>query len=631
MNQIKTSGYFSLVYLDSDIMYKKNISNIFLLPNDILKRIYICNKKKKLIPHSFLINLFQKQIGYPKSFANLNWAFSKIIKWYYDRGYQWSLVEVKQASDASSIVIDIHEGVVKTIITEYYTLSYKRVSGILCVESIEQYLGVRVGAPLNIIDLQKKITYLKDNQLVGDIIYSIERSNNSSMSLDIKFQIQELKDKEIIVLAESSSIISHACNLLNQYRNRLVASNIVSLSTNKLHACYFNYKLDYQYKYINTSNLIKLLAYSISCRKTLLIHYFNLQTLISCTKKNTIGFQLYLRNLSFGKAFCVLSMKFIKNGLNIKILYINPSLIVDQNFVFQFAIQIIKQYHTAKPPALFLTNLDLEQYVAESLLMYHFTSCFSISEKILLSRIMHTDSLFFNSENFHFDDRTNAINSYDTFKQNTKIFYQEFLSLLLSLRYQNFNYLGWPLKGHFFEIKSLYLAPFQKSDFSDSRKTLFFQKMSLKQVSNFNLPVSFKSHLNHILVSTIKCQSNLNMRTVSLLLIDSPAEYLLYKSILNFSIKVRMQYFIPMSNNIRLSLFYNYLDCFLIRSSQSCIHIWQDLRTLTPIQNFWLKKFSYGAGIQLKLPIKQMPPLSIEYTVTSSRYFCIYLRTYYQR
>ncbi|WP_344253842.1 hypothetical protein, partial [Pseudonocardia hydrocarbonoxydans] len=152
----------------------------------------------------------------------------------------------------------------------------------------------------------------------------------------------------------------------------------------------------------------------------------------------------------------MLSMKFIKNGLNIKILYINPSLIVDQNFVFQFAIQIIKQYHTAKPPALFLTNLDLEQYVAESLLMYHFTSCFSISEKILLSRIMHTDSLFFNSENFHFDDRTNAINSYDTFKQNTKIFYQEFLSLLLSLRYQNFNYLGWPLKGHFFEKKSLY-------------------------------------------------------------------------------------------------------------------------------------------------------------------------------
>nr|AIA21469.1 hypothetical protein [Neopyropia fucicola] len=559
------------------------------------------------------------------------------MKWYYDRGYQWSLVEVKQASDASSILIDIHEGVVETIITEYYTLSYKRVSGISYIESIEQYLGVRVGAPLNIICLQKKITYLKDNQLVGDIIYSIERSNNNSMSLDIKFQVQELKDKEIVVLAESSSktspIISHACNLLNQYKNRLVASNIISVSTSKLHACYFNCKLDYQYKYINTSNLIKLLAYSISCHKTLLSHYSNLQTLISWTKKNTIGFQLHLRNLSFGKAFCVFSMKFIKNGLNIKILYINPSLIVDQNFILQFAIQIIKQYHTAKPPALFLTNVNLEQYVAESLLVYHFTSCFSISEKILLSRIMHTDSLFFNSENLHFhvDDKTHGINNYDTFKQNTKIFYQEFFSLLLSLRYQNFNYLGWPLKGHFFEIKSLYLAPFEKSDFSNSCKTLFCHTMSLKQVSNFNLPISFRNQLNHILVSTIKCQSNLNMRNVSLRLIDYPAEYMLYKSIFNFSIKVRMQYFIPMSNSIRVSLFYNYLDCFLIRSSQSLIHIWQDLRTHKPIQNFWSKKFSYGFGIQLKLPIKQIPPLSIEYTITSSRYFCIYLRTYYQR
>lgn len=156
LNQIKTSGYFSLLYINSKAIYTKKISNIFLLPNDVLKRIYIHNKKKKLIPHTFLIKLFQKQIGYPKNFANLNLALSKIMQWYADRGYQWSLVEIKQAADPSYLILNIHEGLVKTITTEYYTLSYKKLRSISSTESIEKYLGVTVGLPLNINVLQKK-------------------------------------------------------------------------------------------------------------------------------------------------------------------------------------------------------------------------------------------------------------------------------------------------------------------------------------------------------------------------------------------------------------------------------------------------------------------------------------------
>lgn len=647
LNQIKTSGYFSLIYTNSRAMYTKEISNVFLLPNEILKKIYIYDKKKKLISHTFLRNLFQKQIGYPKNFVSLNLALSKIMKWYSDRGYQWSLVEIKQTDDPSSLMINIHEGLVKTITIEYYTLSRKKVHSISCLESIEQYLGVRVGIPLNINYLQKKITYLKDNQLVGNIIYSIERSNNDSMSLNIKFQIQELKDKEIIVLTENFSkaypFIFHSHNSLGQYRNFsnwLVASNIISPSTSKLQACYLNSELDDRYRYINISHIIRLLGYSISYRKTLISNYFNLQTLLSWTKNKTIGFQLYLRNLSRRKSFCIFSTKFIQNGLKIKIFYLDPSLIIDQNFSFQFAIQIIKQCYTNRPStlSLFLTHVDLAQYTAESVFIYRFTPCFSISEKILLSRVLHIDSLFYNSENFNFNvyNKSYRISNYNIFKQNAKLFHQEFLSLLFNLRYQNFNYLGWPLKGYLFEIKSLYLAPFQKSNFLschffNSCKQLFFHKIFLKQVSNFNLPIYFRNYLNHILVSTTKIQSNLNMETVSLLLSDYPIKHVLYKSILNFSVKMKIEYFIPISNSMRVSLFCNYLDCFLMRPSKRLTYISQDVINRKQIQNFLLEKLSYGFGIQLKLPIREVPPLSIEYTISSSHHFCIHLHIYYQR
>nr|ALL97190.1 hypothetical protein [Pyropia endiviifolia] len=119
------------------------------------------------------------------------------------------------------------------------------------------------------------------------------------------------------------------------------------------------------------------------------------------------------------------------------------------------------------------------------------------------------------------------------------------------------------------------------------------------------------------------------METIYLLLSDNTAELALYKSILNFSVKVRLEYLIPISKSIRISLFYNYLDCFLMRPRKGLTYLWQDLTNCKRIQSFLLEKLSYGFGIQLKLPIRQMPPLSIEYTVNSGRHFCIYLHIYY--
>lgn len=640
LRKIRTNGYFSLLCINHKAVYTKEIRNIFIIPNNILKRVYIHDKEKKLIPHKFLKKLFQTQIGYPKNFANLNLALAKIMKWYSDRGYQWSLVEIQQTKDPSSLIVNIHEGLVKTITIEYYTFSCTNFSNSLYMKPIEQYLDVRVGIPLNINYLQKKINYLKDNQLVGNIVYSVERSKNDLTSLDIKFQIQELRDKEVLVLADTVQttypIISHTYDLLGQYNNfshQLLTSNIISLSASQLQGCYFNTKTASPSRYINTSELIQSVVCFVSYRTSLVSSYFNLQTLLRWTKKNTIGFQIYLRNLSRSKSFCVLSLKFIQNELNIKVSYLNPALIINQNFSFQFVLQIIKQYNSifANTQSVFLTKIDLAQFIIESIFVYRFTSCFSISEKILLSRAIHKDSLFYNSENlcFHTQNNNQVTSNCDIFKQNTKLFYQEFLTLLLSLRYQNFNHLGWPLKGHLFEVKSLYFAPFQKSNFLsyhflNNYKNLFFHKIFVKEVSHFSLPIYFTAHLNHILVSTIKCQSNLSTDTVSLLLSNNSSNY-----IFNFSTKVRIDYLVPITNNTRLCIFYNYLDCFLIKSSKRLRDIYLDLRNHRQIQSFLLEKISCGFGIQFKLPIRQMPPLSVEYTVNSRHHFCIYLHIYY--
>nr|NP_053844.1 hypothetical protein PopuCp049 [Porphyra purpurea]P51234.1 RecName: Full=Uncharacterized protein ORF621 [Porphyra purpurea]AAC08120.1 ORF621 [Porphyra purpurea] len=621
-----------------------------MLPNSILKKIYICNQKEKIISRSFLLKLFKSQIGYPKSLAQLNSALSSIMRWYSHKGYQWALIQMHYIEGSSSIIVNIDEGLISTIRTEYYTSSLERSSKSSYTNMIEKHLSIRIGHPINIIYLKRKINYLKKNKLVGNIIYSVERSRNNSSHLDLKFQIQELQDKELVLFGENlyktSYVIAFLSHLLQEplyLANSWETYNIDQMSANRFKLHYYQPICNYQY--INNKELADILIYLFSKSTFQHIKNSRFNPLLNCDGETTSRCKLYLRNLSNASSYFTVSMHSLENTINLKLRYLNPSLRISKKFTIQVVIQIIKKIASSCifPSSIFLKNQKIfgqkftNQYIFEGLMTYNITSCFSMSEKIFLSRNVQTKYFVKNLQTVKFISTTKAlIGSNDHWlKKQSKLLYRQFLVLWLKLYYQNFDTLKWPTKGHLLEIESCYFTPFQESTFLNYHSqfhynNLFFHKINIQHITHFSLPFYFQSRINYILRNVLKVQSNLKMETLPILLCRAYFEDKVCKPFFNFSIRIRTEYQVPINNKSRISFFCNYIRPFLKNSYQTCIIFQSSLINQKFISSLYQKLF-YGLEIQLKLPINQIPPLSIEYTINSGRKFCIYLYISHQQ
>nr|YP_009237330.1 hypothetical protein [Wildemania schizophylla]AKS28377.1 hypothetical protein [Wildemania schizophylla] len=640
-NAMKTSGYFSLLQLNNRQTSRKEVASLVVLPNHILKKIYIYNCYKKLVPRDLLIKQFQKQVGYPKSFTNLNRAVSRIMKWYSDRGYQWALIDIQYVLDKSSIIININEGLINTITTKYYTSSFEKLSNLVFTKHIEQYLGVQAGSPVNIAVVQRKINYLKNSNLIGNITYSIERSKEDYRSVDIVLQVQELRDKELRIFGAKSSSFYNIITVINQFvrlDNNLAQWLVKSEPNSSLTTWHLNPKLSYVYN--NHQDLIKLLNCLLSHYNNSSKRKYNLTPLLAWTKKKTLGCRLYLRNINQSSSFCAVNIKSIKNTLNAKAIYLDPSLLINPNSSIRIIIQVFQEKYATKDSnsSIYLRKQDASQYIFESLLAHNYTSYFSLCETILLSKTSLVRSFFQSHDIAKLNNKTKEkiLSNYRFLKQNSKNFYQSFLALLLTLNYQSLDSIDWPTKGYLTEIKSWYFIPCQTSNFLSryslyNCNNLFSHQVTFKHLSYIGLPVRMKNQMYHILVSTIKIQSNFCKDTVSSLKRNYAQRTKLYELIQNLCFKFRIEYHVPISTSCRMLLFYNYIDNF---SQQFCPEVYSTPQSFLESRtgtNTLAKKVLYGFGIQIKLPIRQIPPLSIEYTMNSHRQFCFYLYISHQQ
>nr|AKE98835.1 hypothetical protein 621 [Bangia fuscopurpurea] len=641
---IKKSGYFSLLQIHTNKISKKETSKVFILPNNLLKKVYVHNKSEKLIPSKFLAKLFKPQIGYPKNFIQLRLALSIIMKWYSDKGYQWALVQVQHALDPSSIIINIHEGLIQTIKAEYYSHAFEKLSDDLYTQTLEEYLGIQVGLPINIRSLQRRINYLKSNKLVGNIIYSIERSQYDLNNVDIIFQVQELRDKELLIavdyLSENSFIASKLAYSFKKYLSlstyRATTALMQQSATNTQ---FYNVHNVLNYQYNNSRELINLLTCTFYKQIAEINNQSKLHILSDLTKEASIGLKIYRRNLNKSNSHFRLSTQFIRNILNLKISYFNPAIKFSKNCSIQIMLQIFRKHYFSKESVLsrFLQDNNqsngelITQYIYDSLFTYSFTSCCLISERILLVNNVQTNPFFQTSEIINFANNAIEIiwKNCASFKQSPKLLYQNFFVLLFSLNYQTYDSLDWPTKGYLLIIQSSYFTIFRNSDFINcvclsNCKNLFSHRINIKYVSHWKIPFSFTNRINHILVNTIRIRSNLSSETVSVLLYNNHFNGRIYQSLSNFLIKVKTEYYIPLNKNSRISIFFNYLKPFLSTPlNAECLS--KLLVTNKKNGRVSVDQLFYGFNLQLKLPINHMPSLSIEYTVNSSRQFCIYL------
>jgi len=650
IKKIKRSGFFSTIELNIKKASKRKVTNLFILPNSILKKIYIYNRKEKIISQSFLLKLFKYQLGYPKNLVQLNLALSSIMRWYSQKGYQWALIQIHHIEDSSAIIVNIDEGLISTIRIEYYTSSLERFYKSSYTNVIEQRLHIKIGHPINTTSLQRKINYLKDTKLVGNIIYSIERSENNLSHLDLKFQIQELKDKELILFGKNLYNTSYIISFLSQslteslYLNKFRATcNISQMSADKFKFCYYQPICNYQYNNNKqlAARLIRLLLKSPFQN----IKNNKLKPLLNWTKGTTMRCKLYLRNLNSVNSYFTLSMHFLRNTINLKLAYLNPSLRINKNFRIQVVLQIIRK---AVPSCIFQSSKFLKdqpffshkfisQYIFEGLIQYNFTSCFSMSEKIFLSQNIHTKYFATNLETVNYINTTKTLISGNDYwlKRQSEILCRQFLILWLKLHYQNFDTLNWPTKGYLLEIESWYFTPCQKSnflkyDFQFYYNNLFIHKINIKHIAHFSLPFYCQSRINYILRKILKIQSNFKIETIPILFYSSYFEDKACKPLFNFSTRMRIEYQVPINSRSRISFFCNYIRPFLMNCSQTYIILQSSLIDQQLISSLYQQIF-YGLKMQLKLPINQIPPLSIEYTINSGRKFCIYLHISHQR
>jgi len=623
---------------------------VLTLPNSILKKIYIYNRKEKIIPRSFLLKLFKYQLGYPKSLVQLNLSLSSIMRWYSQKGYQWALIQIHHIEDPSAIVVNIHEGLIATIRTEYYTSSLERFSKSSYTNVIERRLNIKIGYPINITSLQRKINFLKDNKLVGNIVYSIERSEKNSSHLDLKFQIQELKDKELILFGENLYNNSYIISFLSQslkeylYLAKLRATYSISqMSADRFKLFY--YQPIYNYQYNNHKEIVTGLIHLLSKSSFQNTENNRLRPLLNWTRGATIRCKLYLRNLNTANSYFTLSIHSLRNTINLKLAYLNPSLRITKNFTIQVVLEIIRQaapscifrsskFSKNKP---FFSHKFIAQYIFEGLITYNFTSYFSISEEFLLSQNIQTKYFVTNLQTVKYISPTKALIASSDYWLNkqSEILRRQFLILWLKLHYQNFDTLNWPTKGYLLEIESWYFTPFQKSnlfnyDFQFYYGNLFIHKIDIKHIAHFSLPFYYQSRINHILRKILKLQSNFRIETIPIMFYSSYFQSKFCKPLFNFSARMRIEYQIPINSKSRISFFCNYTRPFLMNYSQTYIILQSSLIDQQFVSSLYQQIF-YGLKMQLKLPINQIPPLSIEYTINSGRKFCIYFHISHQR
>lgn len=616
INQLKLSGFFSSVHSQAYIKGSQQIIKIRVQVNPIVKKVIVKDGSTSLITGSYISYIFKQQLGYPKSFALINIASRTIYQWYYLKGYKWVQVQVLDTiSNPNIIYLMISEGQVShiSLVANIQKQYFLDISYLFDIHQILQVCGLSVNKAIRIDRIEQGLILLRHNRTLTSCSYHVETQKSHLDLLTIKLKFKLLNPDLIRVLTRYYVFSKELKNFLkflyqsydywlDLHGNRLVSKYVEDLQ---------NIINDYYkpvYKLSNTiTNSMYILTNTVYhrsyIRSLISINIYTLNNIYS-TIQNSINHMLMSRDLT--RYYCPSLLNFNLQPLwHIFTINYYHSLSQITQYPYSY-VQIFLQYQASVDEVVIDNVLPLYQY------WFVFRQLYSLH-------------LFILSKEFHFQTIAQIITYwYTTLNWNLQQVFQE-VSLSLDLSsftsfslqsIRNKVVISWNCLYNFspintlvrtrevFEFYYVYILPFYLTEIWSSflleTNLSYRYALKLSRMTQLNLYYFIEyyqsiTHGYHNLYQGISTHNNLLDVQLNR---QFQTDMILWP--LNF-FRIHGCYYIL--GNISRILFFSF-DFIIIRNLSSNLLMWQDTQLVT---------IFYGTGIQMKIPIDQIPAISIEY------------------
>lgn len=625
IERLKSYGFLTKTKLSFIKAYNIKYITLNFKINPILKRIKISKQRTLLIPKNILINTFQKQIGLPKNYISINKSINIIKLWYKSRGFNWIDVKLVKTKKLEEFYLKIFEGKIirinlickqKNILSQNFEHEIER--------EIKQELGLIHGYILNIKQLELGIIRLKQNKLINTCKYTITQNFRG---LNISFKYDLFKYNQAFFYKQQT-IVDYYKQILKICKYYLYNTTIISRYSQ------YNY---YKSKIMPLNYIAKLIILEANKKINLgikpLSKYFGFKY-YSCQKNPSqqslmVDMQIIGKNTATNISFSYPNMKI--NNFLLGYLTLNAYYYKCYTYNMLYALKAM--------PILTLNNTNknaiktkLNSFGIDILFRNHLHEYISLTEKII-NEYNISNQILLNIHNY------NQYNFFQNKRQNTKfiskiisrVITQNLIILKMQIKY-NTLYLTQKLKsGTLFVVEIIYFTPFLiKQPYFIYWKKYSSQSLHAKCHKVFVMPKIIKSAYNNLLIFLIDINWFIGYQNCEpIFQTNHKDEKNIYFQNYNKNNNIfKPSFLYKIEYNLHL---YNYLSLYIFCNFTHNLHNKIMLLNLTKyyiFNNSLYYEINIGSGIQLNIPIKKIPTLRIEYSISNKANSLIQLRAY---
>lgn len=639
INKLRYSGFFKKIKASHLTFKSKSYLVIQLHLNPILKQIIVRNGNDLKIPLNYLNSILKKQIGYPNS-LNFIWRMIETIQsWYFIRGYKWVKVSYNTSSlNLNKLELRILESQISKIeinCVNDIDKSYKK----YLRSCILNTLQILPGQNLNFYKIELGIIKLKAQKLILNCNYKIQYTNKNTLKIIIKYRCLEEKisyffDRSIYFPYYLFDFIYNEAHVAFNYLLKNFRSDFY---WKKMICTYINLQISPKYCISNNTNYYNLILSNFLQVKDILQNSYNKDRFILL--KNNLRFKHYVNNLSPILTNFILDIQKYRDRTELIISYKYPVLTNKIYCENQFLISIFQKLYKFKNSIL---KVIFEQMNYKRILFVTYYNSYGTEMtfiKNLSSNIYIFNHLSISQDKYKINalyDKNSWKILHDFFKLTDKKIKNKFCRIN-----QKFIYYIIEIKSNLLNFKNK-LVPSDLWKFSMRLYTPFivdFQQTNKGKTINHLIIIEylkiikFNKNIFNFLVNTaifnIRIQTFLgSIKQIPINLLNILKDWqVTNNNEVNPNIKIYqcinidLEYYIYKKYSMYLFLFFNYKQ-YLNYSNLD----YTSYRIYIERRGIYL----FGTGLQINLPIEQMPIIKIKCEINNNELYRLYTKLYFK-
>lgn len=639
IRKFRDSGFFSYIKVSFISIKSKNNCIVHLSINPLLKKIKIVDLYALRIPKNYLFSLFKKQIGYPKSLKQIYSIVRKIQLWYAIRGYKWIYISVlDEHMNSGELTIKISEAKLEKI--HVLCLGNNSQNEVDNKNFIIQELGSHTNQILSTRKIDSSISHLKEKKIISSCHYKVLK--NQINNLDIIFTYCKLRDKETYIISGTKHIAKSLYKILHKNFYRFLQEGLAQQTYKKSRI-----KRGYLFsKLFDLQDLSTKIIYQVLQLKV----FFETYCFKSSMFYSSHYFQLrhHIHNLYNNYISLLADIRFHVSYPKISICFLSPLFYVTKNRCYYLTIYFFQDIYRISGkfvPSLFKEfahkNLLLEKsgiliqgiglIISQNVFVnLRFSKMITINHSLYPYCLVYINNewhkLKFLLSHFNPSHLCGA-----SFKKSLK----QLVKLTFRFTYATANPKNRLIPGQFAFLNLTYFKPILKYYEKVNFRKSYIQQLNFKYTQVVSLPLFFYSAKPNILIvqpEVMLYKSNHylyfnnenreNLESNKMKIYSEP----FFTSVSNVC-KAHLEYHVPIQYNASIFSFITYLSnmCLYDLNSQFLL---VETRLYRNSFHYYKVTLKSGIGLQVNLPIKQIPPIRLEYKFSKNKKLSFRVRLY---